>query len=258
MNFIVPLSKFIGKRNLSCSFYLRRYNNSLQFLTDHSHIFSSPIKQIKDVQNGIFNKTAIAKLKSIETRGRGLLFLPSKNYTDHPKKTPELIYIPRLLRWMKVKMKLRLLKKWDPNFSEGAFIYGSLMALCRITEIIHEDDPKQLVGLLTEPARLKLTEDMTHKLSKLQKDIIQLKMSDIKILVPVSVNFRQVGNEKYCDIAVRSLALKWLEKKGQLVLVALEAEFSRNYTEGAKAEWTISNFNILECALLNEISSTAR
>lgn len=41
-------------------------------------------------------------------------------------KTPDLIYVPQIMKWLKNKLKFKLLKKsWDPDFTEGAFIYGS-------------------------------------------------------------------------------------------------------------------------------------
>lgn len=167
--------------------------------------------------------------------------------------TPELIYVPHILRWLKTKLKFKYLqKKWDPDFSEGAFIYGTTTAICRITEIISKNKPEELHNLLTEPAREKLIEDV-KRLTPLQRKIIKIKPDDIKILVPLSVNLVSDGIDKKCSVDLRILALKWLEITGslRLVLVALQSEFFREYSENSPAEWTINKFDILECVMLN-------
>lgn len=177
-----------------------------------------------------------------------------KRCTWKTPKTPELIYVPHILRWLKTKIKFKYLQKtWDPEFSEGAFIYGSTHAICKITEIIHHNKVDELHGLVTMPVRLKLADDIA-RLSRMQRRIIKLRPHDIKILVPLSVTLRSDGIEKKCSINLRILALKWFELPGalRLVLVALQTEFFRDYTPGAVPEWTISTFDILECAMLSE------
>lgn len=169
-------------------------------------------------------------------------------------KTPELIYVPHILRWLKTKLKFKYLQKtWDPEFSEGAFIYGSTTAICRITELISENKYDELKDLVTTSVYAKLLDDI-RRLTPLQRKIIKLKPEDIKILVPQSVAMKTNGIERRCSVNLRVLALKWHETTGmlRLVLVALQSEFDRDYTEGADPEWTITNFDILECAMLNE------
>lgn len=168
--------------------------------------------------------------------------------------TPELIYVPHLLRWLKTKLKFKYLqKKWDPDFSEGAFIYGTTTAICRVTEIINKGKPEELQNLLTESAKEKLIED-AKRLTQLQKKIIKIQPEDIKILVPLSVNLIADGVEKKCSVDLRILALKWYEITGslRLVLVALQSEFFREYSPKSPPEWTISRFDILECVMLSE------
>lgn len=162
--------------------------------------------------------------------------------------------MPQILRWLKTKLKFKYLqKKWDPNFSEGAFIYGTTTAVCRITEIISRNKPEQLQNLLTEPAKEKLIEDV-KRLTPLQRKIIRTKPEDIKILVPLSVNLISDGVDKKCSVDLRILALKWFKITGslRLVLVALQSEFFREYSKSSPSEWTISKFDILECVMLSE------
>lgn len=189
-------------------------------------------------------KNSITSVRQIQT----------SNVNRSPK-TPDLIYVPHVLRWLKTKFRLKYLQRaWDPEFSEGAFIYGTTRAVCRITEIIHEDKPEKLDGLLTDSAKIKLEDDIASRLTKMQKQIIKLRPDDIKILVPIAVNLKTEGFTKLCDVSLRSLALKWYEDRGnlKLVLVALQTEFMRDYTHGTNSEWIISVFDILECAMLSE------
>lgn len=170
--------------------------------------------------------------------------------------TPELIYVPHVLRWLKTKLKFKYLqKKWDPDFSEGAFIYGTTTAICRITEIISKNKANDLDNLLTGSAKAKLIED-AKRLNQIQRRIIRIQPDDIKILVPLSVNLISDGIEKKCSVDLRVLALKWYEITGslRLVLVALQSEFFREYSQKSPPEWTISKFDILECVILNETS----
>lgn len=188
------------------------------------------------------------------------LLLQSKRNASTWKapKTPELIYVPHILKWLKTKLKFKYLQKtWDPDFSEGAFIYGSTTAICRITELIHENKLNELKDLIASSVYLKLLDDI-NRLTPVQKKIIRLKPQDIKILIPQAVVMKTNGIEKRCSINLRTLALKWHGTTGtlRLVLVALQSEFERDYTEGADAEWTITNYDILECAMLNEASTS--
>nr|CAH7719957.1 unnamed protein product [Callosobruchus chinensis] len=179
-----------------------------------------------------------------------------RKYNTKLPKTPDLIYIPHILRWLKTKFQFKYLqKKWDPEFTEGAFIYGSTKAVCRITEIISENKPEELDDLLTTAARVKLKQDMRTRLTKAQRAIIRLKPEDIKILVPLTVSMSTDERQKDCKVSMRILALKWIQQSNgalRLVLVALQTEFLRNYDQGASHDWTISAFDILECAILSQ------
>lgn len=174
-------------------------------------------------------------------------------------KTPDLIYMPQVIRWLKSKLRFKYLqKKWDPEFSEGAFIYGSTQAVCRITEIIRTGNLEELHNLMTVSARIKLMDDVSHRLTQSQKELILLRPEDIKILVPIKVVFTKEGLEKICRVVLRVLALKWHEQRSEnykLVLVALQTEFSRNYGQDASSEWIISGFSILECSMLTEATT---
>lgn len=146
---------------------------------------------------------------------------------------------------------------WDPEFSEGAFIYGSSKAVCRITEIIHENKPEDLGDLLTPTARIKLKEIMKTKLTKLQKNIIKINPEDIKILVPMTIALTNDKNEKHVKVGMRVLALKWIQPdvgNFKLVLVALQTEFYRDYYNGAVPEWIISSFDVLDCVVLSQVT----
>ncbi|KAJ8925492.1 hypothetical protein NQ315_009330 [Exocentrus adspersus] len=174
-------------------------------------------------------------------------------HTKVPK-TPDLIYVPHFFRWLKTKFRLKVLQKvWDPEFTEGSFIYGTSRAICRITEIIHENKPEELKGLLTTSAYIKLKDDIATKLSKAQKLIINIRPEDIKILVPMAVTLNRDGEQKHARIGMRILALKWIQQSNgalRLVLVALQTEFLRDYSRGALPDWIISSFDVLECTVL--------
>ncbi|KAJ3649025.1 hypothetical protein Zmor_020787 [Zophobas morio] len=175
-------------------------------------------------------------------------------------KTPDLIYMPHVIRWIKSKLRFKYLKKiWDPEFSEGAFIYGSTRAVCRITEIISNGNTEELEGLMTDSAKIKLQDDINYRLTPTQRKLIVLRPEDIKILVPISVSFNKEGVGKTCKVNLRVLALKWHEvgnENYKLVLVALQTEFLRDYAKTAPREWNISGFSILECAMLSEANRT--
>ncbi|XP_074037026.1 uncharacterized protein [Leptinotarsa decemlineata] len=183
---------------------------------------------------------------------------PRRAYTRLPK-TPDLIYIPHVIRWLKTKFQFKYLKRtWDPEFTEGAFIYGTSKAVCRITEIIHENDMAQLDGLLTDSAKMKLKQDLKTRITKAQRAIIKLKPEDIKILVPMNVCLKEEGLQRNCRVGMRVLALKWIQQKTgalRLVLVALQTEFMKEYREGGTSDWTISAFDIMECAILTQSPS---
>jgi len=172
----------------------------------------------------------------------------------HVRKFPDLLYFPHIFRWLGNKMKFKYLQNtWDPEFSEGAFIYGSTRAICRITEIINEDRPDQLKGLLTTMAEEKLKLDMEIKLSPLQKEVIKIDQDDIKLLVPMKVQLvNNKSDQKYCAVLLKSLSMKWYEDKNtvKLALIVIETEFRRNYQEEAPAEWIISLFNVVQCMLV--------
>ncbi|XP_056632821.1 uncharacterized protein LOC130442587 [Diorhabda sublineata] len=207
-------------------------------------------------KNQIFRRYAISKANNITYKSqlRKIYKETIRTYTQHPK-TPDLIYIPHIFRWVKTKFQFKYLQRTcDPEFTEGAFIFGTSKAVCRITEIIHEDRPEELDELLTPSARLKLKQDMKTKLTKLQKTIIKLKPEDIKILVPINVNLRHEGPNKICRVGMRVLALKWMKPNNgpmRLVLVAIQTEFSREYKQETVTDWNISAFDVLECVVLS-------
>lgn len=180
---------------------------------------------------------------------------PKRNFSKLPK-TPELIYIPHVYRWLKTKVQFKYLQKmWDPDFTEGAFIYGTSKAVCRITEIIHENTPEDLEELLTPSARIKLKELIKNKLTKLQKSIIKINPEDIKILVPITIGMKNNKGDKNVKIGMRVLGLKWIQPDTgsfKLVLVALQTEFFRDYSQGAPPEWIISSFEVLDCVVLSQ------
>ncbi|KAL1512763.1 hypothetical protein ABEB36_002295 [Hypothenemus hampei] len=200
-----------------------------------------------------FHKTSPRCLFQFQQR-----FQHSKIHRNLPK-TPDLIYVPQIMKWLKNKIKFKVLKNsWDPEFSEGAFIYGITRAVCRITEIINQGKQEELENLMTFSAKIKLIDYMSTRLSKVQKEIILLKPDDIKILVPLHVALIKDGNKKNCRISLRVLGLKWHEHAHtlKLALVALQTEFLRDYTHGHKnSEWTLSAFDILECGMLTQITA---
>ncbi|XP_049817376.1 uncharacterized protein LOC126264277 [Aethina tumida] len=171
-------------------------------------------------------------------------------------KTPDLVFVPRLFNWIANKLKLKYLQKmWDKDFTEGAFIYGTSKAVCRITEIIHCNNPKELDGLVTDNAKLKMYTIIHTKLTPKQRDIIQLKTSDIKVLIPLSVKLISSNGEKKCNIKLRVLALKWYKQVNgimSLVLVGVESEFLRDYND-EYPNWLISDFHVLDCTMINEV-----
>ncbi|CAG9862479.1 unnamed protein product [Phyllotreta striolata] len=200
------------------------------------------------------NPRGLLSAKTVALARPQVSHTPIRNYGKTPK-TPDLIYVPHVFRWLKTKVQLKYLQKtWDPEFTEGAFIYGTTRAVCRITEIIHDNRPEELDNLMTSVARQKLKEVMKTRLTKNQKSIIKLRPEDIKILVPIAVHFKSLkSSKKDCTITLRILALKWVRSKAgpmRLVLVALQTEFQRDYSVKINSNWNISAFDILECVVL--------
>lgn len=180
-------------------------------------------------------------------------------YHDSDKKrlkTPDLIYVPQVLRWIRTKIGFRMLRKsWDPEFSEGAFIYGSTQAICRITDIISSNDEDDTLKKLVTPSlRRRLMLEMAIHLTELQRKIIRLEPDDIKLLIPLEVRLRNVQERRICFIALRALAVKWheIQKINRLAIIALQTEFIRDYTEPVNSEWTVNTFDILECGIAGE------
>uniref|UniRef100_A0A6P7FVA0 Uncharacterized protein LOC114331470 n=1 Tax=Diabrotica virgifera virgifera TaxID=50390 RepID=A0A6P7FVA0_DIAVI len=177
-----------------------------------------------------------------------------RQYSSLPK-TPDLIYIPRIFRWLKTKVQFKYLQRtWDPEFTEGAFIYGASKAVCTVTAIIHEDRQEELDDLLTIPARLKLKHDMKTKLTRLQKSVIKINPEDIKLFIPLNIKFQTQGLDKNCRIGMQLLALKWHKTESgptKLILVTVKTEFLRNYRKETVPEWIINDFDILECVVLS-------
>ncbi|KAK9872343.1 hypothetical protein WA026_017802 [Henosepilachna vigintioctopunctata] len=241
--------------------------NNLTSLKDAVKIFSPTNKNVSNIINKhpfLEPYPAIIPLKTpciINTKQERGRVIPVRNiHSDNRKvrvpKTPDLIYFPHLTRWLKTKLKFKYLKRvWDPTFSEGAFIYGSTQAVCRITEIINSNKVSELDDLLTSPAKMKLVEDMTNKMTMTQREIIKISPRDVKILVPMSVDLVNNGKTKQCKILMRILALKWFPQNTgylRLVLVALQSEFLKDYTHGINQDWNISGFDVMECTVLTE------
>lgn len=145
-----------------------------------------------------------------------------------------------------------LQKSWDPEFSEGPFIYGTTHAICKITEIINEGKYNELNPLVNDRTAVKITDNAINRLTPLQKDMIKLNPEDIKLLVPLYVKFDTENGTKTCSILLKSLSLKWFEyaKNLKLVLIVLETEFQRDYSKPQSSDWTISNFEVAQCAVL--------
>lgn len=173
--------------------------------------------------------------------------------TRNEPKLPELLYFPHVLRWLKTKLSFKYLQKtWDPEFSEGAFIFGSTHAVCKITDIINRDALQELNSLVTPKVEEQIREELGYKLSTLQKEIIAIHPTDIKLLVPLSVKFDSAGGKKRVKILLKSLSLKWVEYSNslKLVLVVLETEFQRDYIKYSKSDWIISTFNVIRCSIV--------
>lgn len=167
-------------------------------------------------------------------------------------KLPELFYFPHVTRWLKTKLRFKYLQKtWDPDFSEGAFIFGTTQALCRITEIINANRLQDLKNLVKPSVERKLKEDVEVKLTSMQKEMIQLRPEDIKLLVPLQVKFETGDGRRICNVLLKSLSLKWHEspKNLKLVLIILEAAFERDYSN-VPNEWIISDFDIQQCSIV--------
>lgn len=176
------------------------------------------------------------------------------NHSNNPK-LPELLYFPHIFRWLNAKYRLKYLQKmWDPDFSEGGFIYGSTHAICKITDIISRNKPDELKNIVDLRVERKLAHEMRVILSEQQKKAMRLTPEDIKLLVPLKVIFDTNKNQKRCSILLKTLAMKWCQigSSLKLVLIVLETEFKRDYSKGLNSEWIVSLFNILQCSLIND------
>lgn len=175
---------------------------------------------------------------------------------EYTLKTPDLVYVPQVMRWIRTKIGFRLLKRnWDPEFSEGAFIYGSTQAICRITQIISKNDKDdELKKLVTPNLRRRLLLEMSVHLSDIQRKIISLQPKDIKLLIPLEVKLRNIQDRKICLVALRALAVKWqkIQYANRLAIIALQTEFVRDYTDNKHSEWTLDIFDILECGIAGD------
>ncbi|XP_071054154.1 uncharacterized protein [Onthophagus taurus] len=179
----------------------------------------------------------------------------SQNASGRGKpKLPDLLYVPHVFRWLSAKYRLKYLQKmWDPEFTEGGFIYGTTHAICKITDIISRNKPDELDSLVENHVKEKLKQYMRIGLSEHQKRAIRLQPDDIKLLVPMKVAFDTKQYQKRCNVLLKTLAMKWFTVGNslKLVLIVIETEFSRDYTKGTDSEWNISTFNILQCTLVN-------
>lgn len=222
-----------------------------------SNLIRNQISVLRLKPLSIERNLKFSSFSSLNDKSRSKLWLPANRNLSKIPKTPDLIYIPHVYRWVKNKIKFKYLQTiWDPEFTEGAFIYGTSKAVCRVTEIIHENTLKDLDELLTQPARAKLKELVRNKLTKRQRSIIKINPEDIKILVPMVVGITNNNNEKNVKIGMRILALKWIRSDTgdfKLVLVALQTEFFRDYTKGSAPEWTINAFDVLDCVVLSQV-----
>ena len=240
------------------SLFPSKFTYSCKYLLNNRLVLSNSHGILRYSSNS--NPSGSSKTSSIWTKSVFKRYIQTCGRNDQMPKTPDLIYMPHVIRWIKSKLRFKYLKKiWDPEFSEGAFIYGSTRAVCRITEIISNGNTEELEGLMTDSAKIKLQDDINYRLTPTQRKLIVLRPEDIKILVPISVSFNKEGVGKTCKVNLRVLALKWHEvgnENYKLVLVALQTEFLRDYAKTAPREWNISGFSILECAMLSEANRT--
>lgn len=186
----------------------------------------------------------------------------NNNNSNTPPKLPELFYVPKITNWLKTKYRLRLLKKrYDPYFSEGAFIYGTQIALCRITEIISDRQIDDLDELVTSNVKQYIVDYlMKRKMTPLQIDMIRTRPEDIKLMVPLNVKFENYDEEEskknnretLCKILLKCLAMKWYKYNDnlKLVLVVIESEFQRKYAYGKEYDWIVGGFDLKQCSML--------
>ena len=95
--------------------------------------------------------------------GRSLISLSAINCrhfaTKKENNLPSLIYRPNIMRWFQVKYQFHLLtRNWDPNCTEGSFIFGATQAICRVTEVLAA---KANNDILEKEAEEKLMQFMT-------------------------------------------------------------------------------------------------
>lgn len=215
------------------------------------NVFRSHIVNVNNSYNG---RIPMLRQK-IEDTGP-MLCLKRYNHSESAKpKLPELLYFPHIFRWLNAKYRLKYLQKmWDPEFSEGAFIYGTTHAICKITDIISRNKPDELKNFVDYRVEKKLSHEMRVILSDQQKQAMKLSPEDIKLLVPMKVIFDTNKNQKRCRILLKTLAMKWCKigSSLKLVLIVLETEFKRDYTKTFSSEWIISLFNILQCSLISD------
>lgn len=242
------------------------FNNSINSLRSVITQATNKLPLVKNVKinsysNNSFHSLSYNATKRYSARVLQKKYLSSSNKNENfplrsqLPKTPDLIYFPHIIRWLNTKMRFKYLKHfWDPTFSEGAFIFGSTQAICRITEIINKNKPEELDDLVSAPTKAKLMEDIKKKLTDKQRQIIRLVPDDIKILVPMSVHLNKSIDEKSCKIVLRALALKWHPHPNgilKLVLVALQTDFFKTYNKDNK-DWIITAFDVMECTTLTE------
>ncbi|XP_073982522.1 m-AAA protease-interacting protein 1, mitochondrial-like isoform X2 [Rhodnius prolixus] len=181
----------------------------------------------------------------------------SDSSTAISKPLPRLLYMQNPVVWLANKLDFRYLKNWDPNFSESEFTRGARQAVSTITDLLSKNMFDALKPLLTNGALLSLRKDVEILWADEVRRNIALTPDDVRLLIPRKLHFRNISENKFCDIDMVCFGQKWLEVYGlnqnpPLMFTEIIVRFHRNYTEGIKPDWTISAFKVLRFNIVHQ------
>lgn len=177
----------------------------------------------------------------------------SENSAKEKQSVPKVLYMQNPVAWLVNKLDFGMLKRtWDPHFDESEFRRGTKQAVSTITMFVSQNLFTSLKGLLMKHALIALQRDVETNWSDEQRRHIGLEPGDIQHAVPRRVHFQRIVEQKFCDVDMVFIALKWTEHGGSsaCIFVEVTTRFHREYTEGHLPDWTVSLFRITRFDIL--------
>lgn len=177
----------------------------------------------------------------------------SENFGKENHPVPKAFYMQNPIAWLVNKLNFGMLKRtWDPHFDESEIRRGTKQAVSTITMFVSQNLFSSLKGLLTKQALITLQRDVETTWSDEQRRHIGLEPGDIQHAVPRRVHFQRIVEQKFCDVDMVFVAVKWTEYGGSsaFIFVEVATRFHREYTEGLLPGWTVSLFRVTRFNIL--------